>query len=160
MDFSTQRNLRIVPLLFFGEVFTRASIRYCVRAGILSGFPGSSFHRPVSTASARFWPSECKMYNVKCKIAELSRAQIILHFQFSILHSSGPMVGARCRPPKSKINLLSADGYSPSTENGGIVPYHDMSRNRSGVECLGRLEGRRSQAENISGSFSMRSSTR
>ena len=26
----------------------------------------------------------------------------------------------------------SANGYRPSTENGGIVPYHDMSRNRSG----------------------------
>jgi hypothetical protein len=72
------------------------------------------------------------MYNVKCKIAELSRTQIILHFQFSILHSSGPVVGARYRPPKSKINLPSANGYSPSTENGEIVPYHDMSRNRSG----------------------------
>jgi len=69
------------------------------------------------------------MYNVECKIAEQFRAQIILHFQFPILHSSGPVVGARCRPPKSKINLLSANGYSPSTENGGIVPYHDMSRN-------------------------------
>ena len=31
------------------------------------------------------------MYNVKCKIAEPSRTKIILHFQFSILHSSGPV---------------------------------------------------------------------
>ena len=29
----------------------------------------------------------------------------------------------------SKINLLSVNGYSPSTENGGIVPNHDMNRN-------------------------------
>ena len=42
-----------------------------------------------------------------------------------------PVVGARCRPPKSKINLLPANGYSPSTENGGIVPNHDINRNRS-----------------------------
>jgi hypothetical protein len=55
----------------------------------------------------------------------------ILHFTLYILHSSGPVVGARCRPPKSKINLLSANGYSPSTENGGIVPYHNTDRNRS-----------------------------
>ena len=85
------------------------------------------------------------------------------------LRITRPTIASARRPPsplmwlrrtKSKIYLLSANGYSPSTENGEIVPYHDMSRNRSSVECLGRLEGRRSQAENISGSFSMRSSTR
>jgi len=40
------------------------------------------------------------------------------------------VVGARYRPPKSKINLLSANGYNPSTENGGIIPNATNRCNR------------------------------
>ena len=103
--------------MIFGKiaVFPVSTIRCCVRAEILSGFPGSSFRRPVCTASTRFWPRLWRRVKDNAPY-----------------HRFGPLVGARCRPPKSKINLLSANGYSPSTENGGIVPYHDMSRNRSG----------------------------
>ena len=57
------------------------NLRRCVRAGILSGFPGSSFRR---LSSAR------------------------------LLRGSG----------------LSANGYSPSAENGEIVPHPAIRRNR------------------------------
>ena len=86
-DLPTQRDPRIVPfLLTLAKFYTKHTIRCCVRAGDLLGFPNSSVWsggrdgaRP-SRCVPRFWPTR------------ITRS------------ASGPVVGAFCRPPMSKIN--------------------------------------------------------
>ena len=104
--------------LFSMDKFSGLPISYST---LLRSVPGSFWDFPAP----RFWSG--------------GRGATSLPFGSEVLASTdhpirfSPVVGARCRPPKSKINLLPANGYSPSTENGGIVPYHDMNRNKGGV---------------------------
>ena len=76
-----------LALTNFGEVSTRASIRCCVRTGILLGFPGSSV---------------LALERARCPFSQHS--EVLASTDHPIRFS--PVVGARCRPPLSKITLL------------------------------------------------------
>ena len=80
----------------------------------------------VSAASARFWPSECKMYNVECKIAVTSRIPsfYIFNFPFSILP-------ARCPPsPPMWLRRTKSKIKSASPFDGQNGTNYTLSQNQ------------------------------
>ena len=96
-----------LALTNFGEVSTRASIRCCVRTGILWGFPGSSDWSGGRGATALPLCSEVLASALVIPLRPAGTSPILgEEFKGYFLLGFSPVVGARCRPPISKITPL------------------------------------------------------
>jgi len=127
--------------------FLSSSIRCCVRAGVLSGFPSSSVCRrlflgrrsrgdrpTISRRSLDDRPTRRsqQVATLPCGLTEVVASAVGGRAAARPSHGFGPVVGARCRPPMSKITFP-------------LVQPHPFNGNRNPSPPLGTIPQQKTQ---------------